>query len=189
VKDCKEPIDFGNEIPADGKKYSSCFFDIEDLNQECLDETNSYGYAAGKPCIFIRLNKIINWKPVPFLDLNEATAKGEVSKATDLSDHVKNVLKGYQKDTSYVVCNPTEENSKGKDVTVTIKPAGISNKFFPFKGKKNQPSYMSPLVSVQLDNIPKTDKEFKMVCKVYARNLMDIMRINVGYVEFKVKVD
>ena len=27
-----------------------------------------------------------------------------------------------------------------------------------------------------------------MVCKVYARNLMDIMRINVGYVEFKVKV-
>lgn len=191
VKICETPIDFKNEVATNGKKLSSCYFNItKELPKECIDETNDYGYADGKPCIFVRLNKIINWNPVPFLDLNDDTAKGIVSKANNLTDHLREVVAGYDKDISYVVCNPTEKEKKDvtKDLEVKIQPAGISNVYFPFKGKQVQPGYMSPLVAVQLSNIPVTEEEFKMVCKVYARNLMDIMRINVGYVEFKVKV-
>merc|ERR1712096_319407 len=101
VKKCNEPIDFTNEEKTKDKKFKSCLFDIDTLPTVCTDAEEDYGYKAGTPCIFVRLNKIINWKPVPFLDLNDL---------------------------------PTDQ-----------------------------------------------DKEFKMVCKVYARNLMDIMRINVGY--------
>jgi len=185
-----EPIDFKNEVPTIGKTLSSCYFNVtEELPSECTNHSNNYGYADGNPCIFVRLNKIINWTPVPFLDLTDDTAKGEFSKANNLSTHLRNVVGGYQKDVSYVVCNPTEGKKEINDnLQIKITPAGISNKYFPFKGKQVQPGYMSPLVAVKLSNIPETETEFKMVCKVYARNLMDIMRINVGYVEFKVKV-
>jgi len=192
VKKCDEPIDFKNEVNTVGKQFKSCWFDLQTLPAACLNKAEDYGYKAGTPCIFVRLNKIINWQPVPFLDLNDPTAKGEVSRATPLKQHLQSVTKGYEKDLSYVVCNPViidGEENVGKDITVTVKPAGISNKYFPFKGKQNQPGYRSPLVAVQLSDLPTDkDEEFKMVCKVYARNLMDIMRINVGYVEFKVKV-
>jgi len=191
VKECTEPIDFTNEEKTKDKKFKSCLFDIKTLPTVCTNAEEDYGYKAGTPCIFVRLNKIINWQPVPFLDLNDPTAKGEVSRATALKDHLQTVGE-YKKGTSYVVCNPViidGEENVGKNIKVKVIPAGISENYFPFKGKQNQPGYRSPLVAVQLSDLPTDqDKEFKMVCKVYARNLMDIMRINVGYVEFKVKV-
>ena len=43
------------------------------------------------------------------MDLNDDTAKGIVSKANNLTDHLRKVVAGYDKDISYVVCNPTEK--------------------------------------------------------------------------------
>lgn len=46
------------------------------------------------------------------------------------------------------------------------------------------------MIGVQLDlKDAVIGKEVRMACKVYARNIIDLARINVGYVEFKIQVD
>jgi len=40
---------------------TSCVVDVKQF-EPCTTE-NKYGYAQGKPCIFLKLNKIYNWEP------------------------------------------------------------------------------------------------------------------------------
>jgi len=159
--------------------------------------SSPYGYKDGKPCILLKLNRIINWKPVAFSSLTDsrATAAGSPSKAPSLSASLKARNQSYNRDLIYAACyGMDEENQKlltgrtGEGDTIKYSPQGIQFSYFPYLGLKLHPNYVSPAISVQFTNVT-LNKEIKVGCKVYARNLVDLARINVGYINFKMQID
>lgn len=59
--DCDDGSD---DHENDFKNGKSCRFDYKKVfaNSECNEE-NNYGFNTEKPCILVKVNKIISWKP------------------------------------------------------------------------------------------------------------------------------
>lgn len=67
--------------PSEGKV---CEIDISSYNPCTTD--NEYNYKKSAPCIFLKLNKIFNWKP----DFYNDTNKLPKSMPEDLKTHILN---------------------------------------------------------------------------------------------------
>ena len=92
--------DQGQNSPGEG---SVCKIDQDALFKgPCKNET-AYGFRDGTPCILLKLNKIFNWKPVPYtnsslmpddipesiknaFDNNLAEGKAELVSSMDMDD-------------------------------------------------------------------------------------------------------
>jgi len=165
----------------------ACRFTTTEFIPAC--QTSPYGYDSQSPCIFFKLNQVINWKPVPFMSLNDELAQGGGEAGSpSLAQHLTNVKKIYDKQISYVSCNGvTAEDKTILGNKTEYKPLGLESHYFPYIGKKLHPDYIAPMVSIQFQNV-KPNTEIRVACKVYARNIIDLLRINVGYVEFKINI-
>merc|ERR1739848_221774 len=130
--------------------------------------SGNYGWDSDSPCIFIRLNRVIDWEPVGLFKPEgnfEASSLG----------------KKMVKDAVYVRCTagpvgldeaiadehkPTFKYFGGED-------GNLDKKFFPYKGKKVQKYYQSPIVAVQITNInPGREKGYEITCEAYAQNII-----------------
>merc|ERR1711915_150496 len=49
-----------------------CSHNLDSLMQGNCNEENDFGYSSGKPCVLVKLNKIIGWYPEP-LDPDESS--------------------------------------------------------------------------------------------------------------------
>ena len=78
VEDGANVVKCGSGVSADFEKGESCAFDYKQVfaESECTDEKN-FGFSTSKPCILIKLNKIISWKPAN--DSVQIKCDGEVS--------------------------------------------------------------------------------------------------------------
>lgn len=120
---------------------------------------NNYQYQIGKPCIFLKLNKIFNWQP-EFYD--DATSLPNDMPEV-LKDHIAQQIK--KKDnlsTVWVSCegeNPADLENLGKDINY-ITPnqmQGFPGNYFPFVNTKG---YLQPLVAVHFGSVK--SKFFKL---------------------------
>ena len=104
-------------------------------------------YDAGNACIYFRLNRVIDWKPVGLFKPEDDTifAKDGPTKAM-------------VKDATYVRCEAKDAES-GEFVDGAFKYFGgdanggdgyFPSSFFPYLGKQSQPDYESPIVAVQV---------------------------------------
>jgi len=155
-----------------------------------------YGYGEGKPCVLVKLNRVIDWTPVGYFHNIEAAADFQWSKAPALSD----VLLGgesQQNDLLYVSCYGLKEedqvalNGEGEDQVsehTHYQPAGLGMGFYPYKGKAIQPHYLSPVVGVQFTNVQR-GVEINVGCKVYAQNINENDKLESGYFHFHLQVD
>lgn len=195
VQDCgkNKPIT-DNQVFTGDAQALSCLVQKSDFPSDC--QNFPYGYGTMSPCIFIKLNKVINWQPVPFSTLNDklATAEGSPSGAPTLkevlNDHRAII---YEKEFTFGHCYPLgmeADKIEERFDSFDYSPKGLSDYYFPYLGNKRQKEYRAPMIGVKMqlkDAI--IGEEVKMACKVYARNIIDLARINVGYVEFKIKID
>jgi len=185
-------------------KHLDTFLEPYDKSQfgECGEE--GYGYAEGKPCIFVKVNRIIGWEPYPFLNLKEdsdrVAKRAENSKAPALVDVLKE--EQYNSELMYIACYPVPkkqeeavEKQEEKLGNMTYSPRGITIAGnFPFTGKNpttgvaHDGTYAQPLVAVKLD-VLKMGEEISVGCKAYAMNILDDDRTNAGYIHFKVKIE
>jgi len=152
-----------------------------------------YGYAEGKPCIFVKVNKIIKWKAYGFTDLqvetDRATNRDENSKAPALVDALPGGT--YDPSLMYIACYAWKEADQAHLGEVTYYPEaapGLPLAKFPYLGKVNDPDYVPPIVAVQLGEVT-PGEEISVGCKAYALNILDDARTNSGFIHFKVKID
>jgi sodium/potassium-transporting ATPase subunit beta len=133
----------------------SCEFDYKKIfkDTDCSDDKN-YGFSSNKPCVLVKLNKIISWQPVPSNETNGVIIKCEGETSVD-KDNIKSV--------TYYSEGRLNDNKHGL----------LDSKYFPFFSQK---SYRAPFIFVQFDLTPNT--LVNVECKAYAENIENDDRLN-----------
>ncbi|XP_030636740.1 potassium-transporting ATPase subunit beta-like [Chanos chanos] len=100
----------------------------------------SFGYSGSQPCVIIKMNRIINFLP---------------NNGTGLAPYVNcTVLEG-------------QENVRSMEYYPTNGTFDLS--YYPYYGRKAQPTYYNPLVAVKIDLV--NQRTAKMHCRVMANNI------------------
>ncbi|CAK8672290.1 sodium/potassium-transporting ATPase subunit beta-3-like [Clavelina lepadiformis] len=181
---------------AEGDIARSCPFNTADLGP-C--GSGEFGYDEGKPCIYVKVNRIINWYPVGFTDLTAQQATyNDVSRAPSLTDVLKVTGRPYDPYRMYISCygwsDEDQINLNGESSAVSTNtkyyPAdnGIPFMYYPYYGKLRQPEFVTPVVAVQFTNVMR-GQEIMVACKAYARNIEDDERMGIGYYSFSMKIN
>lgn len=157
-EDCGEaPEKYKNrgELESDMGTRKACRFKKTWLGA-CSGEDQSFGFKDGKPCLIVKLNRIVNYRPkVPTNASLPASIQGKV-QANLIPIH----------------CSSKKEEDAGK--IGEIKYFGLGNGFplqyYPYYGKLLHPQYLQPLVGVQFTNVT-LNVELRIECKVYGDNI------------------
>ncbi|XP_017316171.1 sodium/potassium-transporting ATPase subunit beta-2b isoform X2 [Ictalurus punctatus] len=139
----------------------SCRFKRSVL-EECSGLVDRYyGYFDGKPCVIIKLNRVIGMLP------------------------------GKDGPVPSVSCGPKGDDSDKMGEVAYFPPNGTFNlMYFPYYGKKAQVNYSQPLVAVKFLNIT-MNTEVNVECKIIARNILannDRDKF-AGRVSFKLRIN
>lgn len=111
-----------------------------------------FGYSEGKPCVFLKLNKIYDWKPKFYANIDELPE----NMPEVLKEVIRNHVRTYGNlEVVWVSCEgETSEDIKnlGNKLIYRSKSGeqGFSGQFFPFK---NVEGYLQPIVTVQFSSI------------------------------------
>jgi len=141
----------------------------------------NYGYDKGRPCIFLKLNKIFN------LEHEYYNNTADLPKEVPL--RVGKVMKGLPEsklNQVWVDCHgehPADKEAMGK-IKYFPKEGGFEGKYFPYM---NDDGYVSPLVAVQfMEPIP--GQLIHVECRAYARNILYDRRDKIGIAHFELMV-
>lgn len=137
-----------------------------------------YGYDSVSPCVWIRLNKVIDWTPVGYF----APTEDKGFKADSLTSRM-------EKDAVYIRCESKEVES-GDLNTANFSYSGgtdgnLESKYYPFTGKKNMPKYQQPIVAVKVNDL-KPGVNTRIYCRAFAKNIPIDDRDNLGSVTFEI---
>ncbi|XP_048476113.1 sodium/potassium-transporting ATPase subunit beta-2b [Rhincodon typus] len=127
----------------------SCQFNRTMLGQCSGLEDKTYGYSEGKPCILVKMNKIIGFLPgegkTPYVSC-EGKAKNEKNEWT-------------------------KDNNKVHELQYFPSNGTLDLMYFPYYGKKaHQVNYTQPLVAVKFVNVT-NNMDVNIECKVYGSNV------------------
>jgi sodium/potassium-transporting ATPase subunit beta len=149
-----------------GVKDEACLYD--DFPAQCMD--NSYGFAEGKPCVVLSLNRLIDWLPIKYPD-------------NSVPDAVKD---RYEADNVAVDCEGEYFADKDNIGKIDYYPqSGFPRKYFPYRKYKN---YHSPLVFVKFESLP-IGSLVMVECKAYAYNIIHDREDKLGMVHFELLRD
>jgi len=132
----------------------ACLFDTKQLDS-CA--TAPYGFDDGKPCIFLKINRVYDWVPKVY------------SSAPDgASESLQAAISGSSEELVFVDCKGTYPEDKANLKSITYTPQqGFSANFFPFK---NQEGYMNPIVAVKFEPVMR-DMMISVECHLWAQNI------------------
>jgi len=148
-----------------------------------------FGYDTAEPCVYLRLNRVIDWTPVGLFKPEDGSVFSK--------DGPK---KPMVKDGTYVRCEAKyigeEGNGKsGEDITFEYFGGDsnggdgfISKEYFPYSGKAAQPNYQSPMVAVKVKGLKENKSEkYRIKCSAFAKNIVIDTRDNLGYIQFEMQ--
>ncbi|XP_035289789.1 sodium/potassium-transporting ATPase subunit beta-2-like isoform X2 [Anguilla anguilla] len=140
----------------------SCQFNRTSL-QACSGITDRhYGYDAGKPCILIKLNRVIGLLP---------SKDGQ---------------------SPYITCAAKADDSAHIGELEYFPPNGTLNlMYFPYYGKKAQVNYSQPLVAIKFRNIT-LNTDVNVECKINADHMETYGEARdkfAGRVSFKLRIN
>ncbi|XP_029374729.1 sodium/potassium-transporting ATPase subunit beta-2b isoform X1 [Echeneis naucrates] len=139
----------------------SCQFNRTMLADCSGIEDRYYGYQEGKPCIIIKLNRVIGMLP------------------------------GKNGQAPYVTCGAKREDSDKIGELMYYPPNGTFNlMYYPYYGKKAQVNYSQPLVAVKFLNIT-VNEDVNIECKINANNIPTGNERDkfAGRVSFKLRIN
>ncbi|XP_062412127.1 sodium/potassium-transporting ATPase subunit beta-1a [Sardina pilchardus] len=144
------------ELDGEGGLRKACRFDRDWLGS-CSGADGHYGFKDGKPCIIVKLNRIVNFTPkVPKTNTTlplEAQANFQA-----------NALPMY--------CTNKREEDKNKISGIEYFgfKGGFPLQYYPYYGKLLHPQYLQPLVAVKFNNLT-YDEDLRVECKVFGANI------------------
>ncbi|KAJ8247019.1 hypothetical protein GJAV_G00257840 [Gymnothorax javanicus] len=158
-EDCGEtPRTYTDRGPLDnsqgGKKV--CMFKRSWLDKCSGLEDQYFGFSQGKPCLIVKLNRIINFRP-------------KVPENDSLPSDVQSRL---QPNVIPINCmNKKEEDAAHvKEIKYYGVGEGFPLQYYPYYGKHVHDKYLQPLVAVQFTNIT-WDTEVRIECRVFGANI------------------
>ncbi|XP_042580347.1 sodium/potassium-transporting ATPase subunit beta-2b isoform X2 [Cyprinus carpio] len=161
--ECKPDQYFIQEDSGSLKNFPkrSCQFKRSIL-EECSGITDRlYGYSDGKPCIIIKLNRVIGQLPAK---------DGQPP---------------------YVTCGAKTDDTDKLGELLYFPPNGTFNlMYYPYYGKKAQVNYSQPLVAIKFLNITKNE-DVNVECKVNANNIPQGNERDkfAGRISFKLRIN
>jgi len=170
-------------VNAPGKK-SICKVKKEELFQGNCTREHNYGFKDGRPCILLKLNRIIGWEPEP---LHHEYLPDEVPQ------HIKDQIVKNKEDGKdelnkrvWIDCqgeNPADRENLG---SLVYHPTnGISGNYFPYT---NQEGYLSPAIFVEFSQ-PKHGVLIAIECKAWAENIKHDRMERKGLAHFELMID
>ncbi|KAI5619634.1 ATPase Na+/K+ transporting subunit beta 1b [Silurus asotus] len=139
-------------------------------------EDQNFGFSDGKPCLIVKLNRIVNYLPKP-PQSNETMPEEAKSKVQP----------------NLIPIHCTSKKKEDEDLIGQVAYYGIGPGFplqyYPYYGKLLHSHYLQPLVAIQFLNIT-MNQDIRIECKVYGENIFysDKDRFQ-GRFEVKLKVN
>lgn len=123
----------------------------------CSGDDPSFGFAEGKPCIIVKLNRIVNFRPRAPSN-NQSLPEPLQMKA--------------QPNLIPIFCKNKREEDEGKigEIKYFGFGGGFPLQYYPYYGKLLQPQYLQPLVAIQFTNLT-MNEELRIECKAYGANI------------------
>ncbi|XP_016416112.1 sodium/potassium-transporting ATPase subunit beta-2b isoform X1 [Sinocyclocheilus rhinocerous] len=170
--ECKPDHYFIQEDSGSLKNFPkrSCQFKRSIL-EDCAGLTDRYyGYSDGKPCIIIKLNRVIGLLPAedgqpPYVTCGAKKYKVGKDEWADDSDKLGEL--------------------------VYFPPNGTFNlMYYPYYGKKAQVNYSQPLVAIKFINIT-MNEDVNVECKINANNIPEGSERDkfAGRISFKLRIN
>nr|AHI42557.1 ATPase NA+/K+ transporting beta 1a polypeptide [Campylomormyrus compressirostris] len=159
-EDCGEtPGEYKNrgDIDDNDGVRDSCRFKRSWLGP-CSGMTDTeFGFKEGKPCLIVKLNRIVNFRPRPPASNNSIPEDAQYKVQP-------NVIPLY--------CTNKREEDAGKvgEVRYYGIGGGFPLQYYPYYGKALQPNYLQPLVAIQFVNLTMST-ELRIECRVYGENI------------------
>ncbi|XP_023264627.1 sodium/potassium-transporting ATPase subunit beta-1 [Seriola lalandi dorsalis] len=155
--DTPRPYKERGSVETDVGQRSACRFS-RSLLGICSGITDqTYGFKDGKPCIIVKLNRIVNFRP----------------RAPADNQSLPEALQGkFQPNLIPIHCkNKREEDaSKIGEIKYFGMGEGFPLQYYPYYGKLLHPQYLQPLVAIQFSNLT-LDEELRIECKAYGANI------------------
>ena len=190
AEDCKAaPAD---EYHAKNGKF--CTFDLPTLGP-CTEFP--YGYAkGGSPCVFVKLNRIMDLEPKP-INKDNADSQDESLKKDDSARKFMDELKaaGYPKKV-LVKCEgeyPADKEILEGKLDIFPKQDGMTNtaeiplKYFPYD-KYRKDGKENPLVAIQFKGL-EPGRLVHVICKAYYDGVIHSKKDKAGLVKFNVMLN
>ncbi|KAJ0065193.1 hypothetical protein NL108_006546 [Boleophthalmus pectinirostris] len=153
-----EPLPHKDRGPllSDQGQKKACRFS-RSLLGPCSGETDTnYGFKEGKPCLIVKLNRIVNF--IPRAPTNDSMPESIASAFNP------NLIPIYCKN------KRDEDKEKVKEIKYHGIQGGFPLQYYPYYGKLLHPQYLQPLVAVQFTNLT-VGEELRIECKVYGANI------------------
>lgn len=188
-----EPYLDSRKLPNQGKKQKYCDFNTTlGINEVCAvgiehfancTPKHSYGYLNAAPCIFLKLNKIFDWEPEYYDNINELPEE----MPQDLKDHIKKLPVAERKQV-WISCKGQHDYDDENVGPIEYVPSrGFPSYFYPYR---NVQDYLSPLVAVRFPR-PKVSELVSVECRAWAKNIIysGSLRDRKGSVTFQILLD
>lgn len=174
-----------------------CQFDTSEL-KEC--QNFPYGYSKGgfKPCVFVKMNRIMGLKPAPITnDTQDESVKKDSQAIIDLL--VDN--KDESKNNVYINCEGLAPADKEFVKINVYPPSGLPNapsglakiplKYFPYtqfmKDDEGRSANESPMIAVQFENLENANGRLvHVMCKAFFHGVVHSKKDKAGLVQFEV---
>lgn len=148
------------ELESDNGMRKACRFNRDWLS-ECSgqkdEKRKNYGFDEGQPCLIVKLNRIVNFRPRP------------PASNDSIPEAVRPKLQG-----NLIPIHCSSKREEEASMLGPIKYFGLGTGFplqyYPYYGKLLQPHYLQPLVAIKFYNIT-TDIDMRVECKVYGENI------------------
>lgn len=141
-------------------KDQVCHFNTLQLGNYCIKE-NLFGYYRGSPCIIIKMNKILDWVPLPYNYTN---------LHADMHDDLKHLIAQSKPDEPMVWISCEGETPADSEMLGPIQyipSQGFPSYYFPYKGTSN---YFPPFVFVRFLRL-QMSVVVSIECKAWALNI------------------
>ncbi|XP_055682368.1 sodium/potassium-transporting ATPase subunit beta-2-like [Lutzomyia longipalpis] len=160
-------------LPGGGKNQEMCDFDsppkpgrvcaVEVSKWEHCNAENDYGYSKSSPCIFVKLNRIFNWVPDFYDDVNDLPD----DMPEELKSHIAQLDASKRKQV-WISCRGEHPSDREAIGPIKYIPShGMASYYYPFT---NIPGYLSPIIAVHLER-PALNRLINIECRAWAKNI------------------